>query len=296
MLAALVCAVPAWANPPTFMDALDAYTAGDPARCGEILLGAEAAGGAIPMSGELLTAECLSAMGRYDDAFAYLRRQLPHGRIALDELLGKSRPGLDALRAQPGWTALRAEAESLDAARADTRDSALRAELLARAARDQAVRSAMTDGGTGRLDQSDWEAIAAVDRENVAWLKPLIETRGWPDSDLVGHDGAKAAWLLVQHADHDPAFQRDALARMQVAVELDRADRSDFALLTDRVLLADGQPQRYGTQFQTGDDGVMRMRPVEDPDGLEARRAAVGLPSMADYRQVLRAGYGTEVE
>jgi len=293
--ALLVLASAVEATPPSFVDALAAYEAGDPGRCGEILLAAEMAGAAVPANGELLTAECLSAAGRFDDAFAYLRRQLPGGRIPLDDLVCRSRPGLDALRPQPDWNALRAEAEALEAAQAARRDPALREELLRRAEADQVARRAVF-GTDGSMDDAARARMAAVDRENTAWLKQVLDSRGWPDSDLVGHDGAKAAWMLVQHADHDPAFQRAALARMQPAVDAGRAERSDFALLTDRVLLAQGQPQRYGTQFQTDAGGVMRLRPVENPDGLEARRAAVGLPSMADYRQMLRDGYGTEVE
>lgn len=293
-VALLALASAAGASPPSFMDGVAAYEAGDPARCGGILLAAEVAGAAFPTNGELLTAECLSATGRFDDAFAYLRRQLPSGRIPFDDLVGKSRPGLDALRQHPGWNALRAEAEALEAAQAARRDPALREELLRRAGVDQVARRAVF-GTDGSVDDAARERMMEVDRENTAWLKQVLGSRGWPGSDLVGHDGAKAAWLLVQHADHDPEFQRAALALMQSTVEAGRAERSDFALLTDRVLLADGKPQRYGTQFQTDDDGLMRLRPVEEIDGLEARRAAFGLPTMIEYRQMLRDLYG-EVE
>jgi len=281
---------------PSFMDGVAAYETGDHARCADLLLAVEAADAVVPTNGELLTVECLSAAGRFDEAFAYLRRQLPKGRIDLGELSDKSRPGLDALREQAGWDALQVDVTALEAARLSKLDTALRDELLARSGRDQAARRAMTTGGIRAVDQASWDRIAEVDRDNTAWLKQVLDSRGWPDSDLVGHEGAKAAWLLVQHADHDPAFQRAALARMQPAVKAGLADRSDFALLTDRALLAEGQPQRYGSQFQTGADGITRLRPVEDLDGLDTRRAAVGLPPMDEYRQMLRDNYETEVE
>jgi hypothetical protein len=57
----------------------------------------------------------------------------------------------------------------------------------------------------------DGEAMVAVDGENLPWLKELIAVRGWPGVSLAGEDGAHAAWLLVQHADAEPAFQRGAL-------------------------------------------------------------------------------------
>ena len=40
----------------------------------------------------------------------------------------------------------------------------------------------------------------------------------------------------------------------------------------------------------------MRMRPVEDEAGLDTRRLAVGLPTMADYRKLLADSLGQAVE
>lgn len=95
-------------------------------------------------------------------------------------------------------------------------------------------------------------------------------------------EGANQAWLLVQHADADPAFQERVLVLMQAAVAEGEASGSDLAYLTDRVRRAQGKPQVYGTQFQEV-DGVLQLQPVEDLAQLDARRAAVGLESMAAY-------------
>ncbi|MCD9026654.1 hypothetical protein LDO26_00300 [Luteimonas sp. BDR2-5] len=297
MLAALAvtAATAAPASTPTFMQGVEAWEAGDASRCADLLLAVESAGAPVPTGGELLTAECLAGADRHDEALVYLRRQLPTGRIDLDELRGKSRPGLDALRTQAGWPALLVEAEQRAQAREAGMDHALRDELLRRQAIDQEIRQQVFVDPTTRGDTALMARMADIDRDNIAWLHGVLRD-GWPDSDRVGHDGAKAAWLLVQHADADPALQRMALELMQRAVAAGRADPSDFALLTDRVLLAEDSPQRYGTQFQTGEDGRMRLRPVEDAGGLDARRAAVGLPPMAEYRALLQQMYGQPVE
>lgn len=113
-------------------------------------------------------------------------------------------------------------------------DEELRAELLRRMEQDQAARLAR---------DCDWEPVAAVDAENLPWLKRVITERGWPGASLVGADGAEAAWLLVQHADADPVFQRHCLALLTAAVETGEARRCNLAHLTDRVLLAEGQAQ-----------------------------------------------------
>ena len=295
LIAFAACTAAATPATPSFFDAAAAAESGDHARCADTMLAIEAAGRRFPVNGELFAVECLSAAGRYDAAFAFLQRQLPGDRISMDDLRGKSRPGLDALRRQPGWDAALLAAERLERERVSRHDEPLRAELSTRVARDQAARTAAI-GPDGVIDQEKWGAVEAIDRENTAWLRSLVGTRGWPRASRVGRDGAKAAWLLAQHADHDPAFQREALALMAPLVRAGEADADDWAMLTDRVLLASGQPQRYGSQFETGTDGVTRMRPVEDRDGLDARRAEVGLASMAEYRQLIRQLYGTDIE
>jgi len=149
----------------------------------------------------------------------------------------------------------------------------LRAELLRRAARDQEAR---------RQAERDWEPVAAVDAENLPWLQQVIAETGWPGRSLVGEDGAHAAWLLAQHADRDPAFQRACLTLMTEAAGQGEASPSEVAYLTDRVLLAEGQPQEYGTQL-AGRDGRWQPRQLRDPGTVDQRRATAGLGPIADY-------------
>jgi hypothetical protein len=56
-----------------------------------------------------------------------------------------------------------------------------------------------------------------------------------------------------------------------------------LGMLEDRVLVHRDQPQRFGTQFNIGPDGVFRLAPVSDMAGLEGRRAAAGMPPMSQY-------------
>ncbi|MFK0154061.1 DUF6624 domain-containing protein [Streptomyces sp. NPDC090493] len=161
-------------------------------------------------------------------------------------------------------------------------DDELAAELHRRAERDQAARRlAVTtrDGGEMRR----------IDADNTAWLAQVISERGWPGFPLVGERGADEAWLLAQHADLDPAFQRRALELLKAAVEAEDASPRHFAYLTDRVLVAAGEPQVYGTQYtDDGDGSNVRLQPVADPDRLDERRAAMGLEPAAEYDRRMR--------
>lgn len=55
------------------------------------------------------------------------------------------------------------------------------------------------------------------------------------------------------------------------------------ALLTDGVLLAQGKPQRYGSQYQGNPGERPVIRPVEDPARLDERRARMHMMPSATY-------------
>lgn len=166
-------------------------------------------------------------------------------------------------------------------------DAELRAELLARREEDQRVRQAAMGSGVAGLPPGLLAEWRRMDEANTGWLAELTERVGWPGRSLVGEDGARAAWLLAQHADQHPERQRGFLELLRAAVDAGEAAASDLAYLEDRVLVHDGQPQRYGTQFIRDAQGL-RPRPVEDPEHLDERRAAVGLGPFAEYEALMR--------
>jgi hypothetical protein len=150
----------------------------------------------------------------------------------------------------------------------------------------QALRQELVEMARADLDARktlDRARVATTVRRNVARLKQIIDRYGWPGTSLVGPDGAKAVWLLVQHADLDAAFQQRCLALMEAAVQRHEASARDLAYLTDRVLASMGKPQRYGTQLRE-QDGHLVPLPIEDPQHLEERRQAAGLDSFREYQ------------
>ena len=187
-------------------------------------------------------------------------------------------------------------------------DEELRLALADLKERDQAARFAMVEamqageqmpGGGVKFTEEGAKTIVAVqeiDAESLAFLKRVVEARGWPRVSEVGEEGARAAWLLVQHADSDPDFQERVLRLMEPLVEEGEALPADFALLTDRVLLARGLPQVYGTQFTSDDAGAMRPRPTADWAQVDQRRAEMGLAPMAEYAETMAETYGGRVE
>jgi hypothetical protein len=68
---------------------------------------------------------------------------------------------------------------------------------------------------------------------------------------------------------------------------------ANVAYLKDRVLMMNGKPQIYGTQFQ-GAGKDMQAYPIEDADRVDERRASVGLGSFAENETRLRELYATK--
>ena len=161
-------------------------------------------------------------------------------------------------------------------------------ELAARTRLEQSLR-----GVFRRLDHFggeslDWfDAIATADGANTARLKDLLETREWFRDDRDGEGAASDAWLIAQHADHDPDFQRAVLPRMEAALGQPGVSARNYAYLHDRVAGKDGRPQRYGTQGRCT-DGEWNPDELEDPDRVDAWRAEVGLDPLADYKARFR--------
>ena len=133
-----------------------------------------------------------------------------------------------------------------------------------------------------------------ADSARTRRLKQIVASRGWPTPVVVGEDGAEAAWLILQHSP-DYAWQERMLPRLEKAAAAGEMSRTEVALLTDRVLVHGGKPQRYGNSF-TFKNGRLLADPIEDIGGLDARRAALGLPTMAEYVRHLAEAYKMPVE
>jgi len=183
-------------------------------------------------------------------------------------------------------------------ARAFSRDTAhtwsdddLRRRLLALADSDQMVRtSAGMQDSLG--DAGFRRRMIARDSASDAVLRGIVAARGWPTRSLVGIEGAHAAWLLLQH---DSAYQAELLPRLEAEPGNEIAP-ADLAMLEDRVRVTTGRPQRYGSQLDAIVEGQpLRYSPIEDPAGVEARRASVGLPPLRVYSCMMRVMYGRPV-
>jgi hypothetical protein len=121
-----------------------------------------------------------------------------------------------------------------------------------------------------------------ADSINLIKVQKILDEYGWLGFDKVGRMGAMTIFLVIQHS--PLPVQQKYLPMMREAVAKKQASASSLALLEDRVALREGKKQIYGSQVFT--DTVTRknfVAPLEDPDNVDKRRAAVGLGPLAAY-------------
>ena len=172
----------------------------------------------------------------------------------------------------------------------EIRDELFRRVELDQVARQRIITSAQTSAD-GKPDPSLLQERINTDRTNRQWLAELLRQNNdrWIGKSMVGAAGSHAAWVIVQHSDDDPTFQMRCLNMMRQAPK-DEVAMVDIAFLTDEVLIARNEKQKFGTQVQMR-NGTFRVAPVEDPQNLNTRRAALGLESIEDYLNSIRTNY-----
>lgn len=173
-------------------------------------------------------------------------------------------------------------------------DSALRQELLTLAKVDQAEREGFAAAAAAD-DTAYLMRLLAADSARSLRLQEVVATlNGWPGASLVGEDGAEAAFLILQHSpSHE--FQKQMLPLLREAARRGEAAPQGVALLTDRLLIHEGKPQRYGSQFFVM-NGKLVLEPIEDEANVDRRRAEIGLPPIAEYLRLAEEMYQLSVQ
>ncbi len=125
------------------------------------------------------------------------------------------------------------------------------------------------------------KTIREKDSLNVVKVKNILDERGWLGPDVIGEQRNKTLFLVIQHAELET--QVKYLPMLKAAVKKGNAKAKSLALLEDRIAIAQGKPQIYGSQLKGNTIGEYYVSPIMDPEHVAKRRAAVGLGPLADY-------------
>lgn len=175
--------------------------------------------------------------------------------------------------------------------RADAQKNKPMADALARmAVADQQAAGIPPEGiifGT-----PEWKRFRdSIFAANYSRISQMFSLAGYPGYDRVGEEGSHNFWMMVQHCDSWPEFQKEVLVEMGKEVNRNNAAPADYAYLVDRVKINAGQKQVYGTQLTFNTDSCQALpKPLENPEQVNARRKALGMPPLELYLN--QAGQG----
>lgn len=136
----------------------------------------------------------------------------------------------------------------------------------------------------GQLRRSS--QLGLVERSNGLRLRALLADCGWPLRSAHGEQAGKDAWKLVRQAGQDLALQKVAAFHLEQAVDRGEAQGRELAQLVDRIAVAEGRPQRYGTRMRQLNACYWAAYPVDDLAQVAQRRRQLGLPTMEDQEKM----------
>jgi hypothetical protein len=167
-------------------------------------------------------------------------------------------------------------------------NEALRQELLVLAEQDQSfLGSPKRDQNSDEVQRQLLELLGRLRRR----LVEILDAHGWPGKSLVGEDGAEAAWTLALHTMPEADVLRRCLTLLRAAAAVGEAEPWQVAFLVDRLSLVERNVQVYGTTICRQADGGFAPPLLEDPDQVDARRRAVGLPPLEQDIRKIEAYY-----
>lgn len=151
---------------------------------------------------------------------------------------------------------------------------------------DQAVQQDIIKASTEGKPQEVMKRLYQIELETFIRHQPILERivqqSGFPGFKQVGEKGANNFWLLVQHCDSRPSFQKHVLDLMKKEVKKQNADPYNYALLLDRVNINTGKPQVYGTQVTYKDRKAVPQGTV-NIEKVKKNRLSIGYSPLQDY-------------
>lgn len=168
----------------------------------------------------------------------------------------------------------------------------LSGEILRMVEEDQAVRKPFMDGRMP--NEAEVKVIRERDEADTKRMNEILDRYGFPGVKLVGIRATRAFIVMLLHSPSLELMKR-ALPHVERAVRRGELPPDDFATLSDRVLVNEGKPQLYGSNFNfVGDKAVLGK--TQDPAHLDERRRKLGLPPIREYAQFLAELYKKTVD
>ncbi|MTB52426.1 DUF6624 domain-containing protein [Lewinella sp. W8] len=127
-----------------------------------------------------------------------------------------------------------------------------------------------------RKEKVPFKEFAQVDHENQELVVSILEKCGMPTLEEVSKKELYTVWLVLQHS--RPQIRAKYFPLIEEAVNRGELGKSQYALMKDRILMDQGEPQLYGSQIKNGE-----LYDLQDPETVNERRAEMGLEPLKVY-------------
>ncbi len=130
-----------------------------------------------------------------------------------------------------------------------------------------------------------WVKIDRQDSINLQKVERIIKHSGWPKSLPLGKRGGETIFLVVQHSNSE--IQQKYLPTLKEAFKKGEILGGNLAMLEDRLAIAKGEPQIYGTQVgRNKETGEYFIPPILNPEKINERRKERGLDAIEEYLKI----------
>jgi hypothetical protein len=170
-------------------------------------------------------------------------------------------------------------------------NESLQRELIKMEENEQVLRMKCNDQGD-KMVECYAKLLKTTDEPNTKRLTEIVNEYGMPTVSLVGKAGFEAFMVVLQHATSDRLRER-CLGPIKKAFQRKELHPQNYANFVDRLLVHQGKPQLYGSNFDIK-NGKLVMSPVKDPKDLDKRRQKIGLMPLAEYMKGLEEMYHME--
>ncbi|NJB70521.1 hypothetical protein GGR42_000983 [Saonia flava] len=159
------------------------------------------------------------------------------------------------------------------------------ADELKRMAEVDQIAAYIPQGEYKEMTESEWQSFKdSVFTTHQKRIEEVFNEFGFVGYDVVGKEGSSNFWVMVQHSDHNPEFQKEVLKKMKVEVDKGNTDSRNYGLLVDRVKLNTGQAQVYGTQVSYNMEVCQAFpKNLGDSINVNKRRKEIGLEPLENY-------------
>lgn len=138
---------------------------------------------------------------------------------------------------------------------------------------DQKYRSDM------QLYRDNYKAQNAIDSTNLMAVENIIKKHGYPGKSLVGAPTNTSAWYVIQHSEKIGEY----LPVIKKAAKNNELPFAKVAMMEDRYLMSNNEPQIYGTQGRSFKEGsVTVIWPIKDPENVNQRRKEAGFETTVE--------------